>query len=397
MISRSVLMKSSVLIRSCVFLIVLGVGLAYAADVEDSFSFDGRTRYYLLHVPSTYDGSEPLPLVINLHWGDGTPQGMVSFCGMNPKADEEGFFIVYPAGTIIPAGFTCWNAGPCFETDVDDVGFISALVDTLTANYKIDTLRIFATGFCGGAMMVHRLACELSERLAAVAPVMGCLVVEDWNSCQPERLIPIMHIHARKDPSVPYYGRIWQGIYENYYWAPIDSVMRHWVQVLGCSLDPDTFTNEKGALRQTWSRADSSCEVVFWTTEDDDKHRWPGTVLGSQQLVANDEIWDFFSSHPMPIEEPGVEEDVFSPVSFIDITSPGITNQSGSIRFSLEKSEYVKLEVFDILGRKEITLLDRVLEKGEHSVEFCIHNSGIYFYRLQTPSFSETRILRLIR
>jgi len=95
--------------RFVLSLIVGGMCLLQAADIEGSFFYDEVKRDYLLHIPPSYSDTDSIPLVINLHWGDGTPQGLVSFCGMNSKADEEGFFVVYPAGKMIPAGFTCWN------------------------------------------------------------------------------------------------------------------------------------------------------------------------------------------------------------------------------------------------------------------------------------------------
>lgn len=185
------------------FILIAAVN-ASGVDIDGGFEFDEVYRNYVLHIPPQYNEDDSLPLLINIHGGNGTPQQQETMTGMNTKADSEGFFVLYPNGTMLPVGYTGWNAGEWTHSGVDDVGFISALLDTLKSSYKVDTLRIYATGFSIGAMMCHRLACELSERIAAVAPVEGGLTLDDWNSCKPKRLIPVMHFHHRYDASVPY-------------------------------------------------------------------------------------------------------------------------------------------------------------------------------------------------
>lgn len=359
--------------------LVLVSSTLQAEDLNGVIVHQGYDRTYVLHIPPQYDGSDSLPLVINLHGGGGSAQQQAIMTQMNPKADSEGFFVVYPNGTQLPIGYFGWNAGEWSLSNIDDVDFISVLIDTLVANYRVDTLRIFATGFSLGAMMCHRLACELSERIAAVAPVEGGLTIDDWNSCQPQRLIPIMHLHHRYDASVPYYGD------PTKQWAPpIDSVMEYWAQTNGCDIGPDTFYNEQGALKQTWSRADDSCEVVFWTLEEGNGHAWPGTPTGSQELSANNEMWEFFMTHPIPVkeEEPSVEE---LPVDYrIDISSSPVVTHSATIRFTLDKPGRVELKLYDKLGRETTTLLNESLGAGSHEVIVDVGklSAGVYFCRL---------------
>ena len=375
-------------------LLALILTTASAEDIDGSFIYDGKTRTYLLHLPPSYNEENPFPLVINLHWGGGSPEGQAAFSAMNPKADSEGFLVAYPEGTLSPYGWLGWNSGECLGIDVDDVSFISILIDTLIANYRIDTFRIFVTGFCNGGMMTQRLACELSERIAAVASVAGGLHINNWDDCQPARLIPLMHFHARNDPSVPYYG----GWYYDCRWPPVDSFMQHWAEKLVCNLGPDTFYNDSGALRQRWYRADDSCEVILWTTEDG-SHYWPGTPLGTKKISANDEMWEFFVAHPLPVEEPGVEEKPMPPSYILDHSLPNPLSKSAKIHFSLGSREHVRLEVFDALGRKVVTLVDGVLDAGQHEVVIDAGrlSTGVYFYRLSTPTFTKTRSVRLIK
>jgi polyhydroxybutyrate depolymerase len=380
-----------------VILIVFMSGIALAEDVEGGFLHDGTYRTYLLHIPPSYNGEDSIPLVINMNGGGREGEAYASMTQTSQKADEEGFFVVYPSHlTGVP-----WNAGEWYDSDVDDVGFISCLIDTLGSEYTIDTSRIYATGFSTGALMTHRLACELSARIAAAAPVAGPLILD---ACQPARPVPIMHIHARDDHHVPYYGG--KGIYEPYSWPSVDSSMGRWVELNECSIGPDSFYNEAGALRQRWINVDSSCEVVLWTTEDG-KHTWPGSslidpILGlpSQAISANDEIWEFFVAHPMPVEEdePDIQEPIATPFFSLDPASPSIFSESAVIRFSIDRNEKVVLKLFDALGREIATLVDCQLGAGQHEVVIDAGglSAGVYFYRLNTPTFTKTQSIRLI-
>jgi polyhydroxybutyrate depolymerase len=288
-------------------LLLLSFSTALPKDKRYSFAFDGVWRTYRLHLPPQYDGETPLPLVINMH-SFGTSAGIhIYMSQMDSKADEEGFIVAYPNGT---GPLRSWNAdisvGSLHQSRVDDVGFIDALIDTLIANYVIDTLRIYAAGFSNGGMMAYRLVCELSDRIAAIASVAGGLMFDD---CICERAVPIIHFHARDDPVVPYYNKPIRG----FIFPPIDSVMQGWAERNGCDAGPDSvYTEDKEALRQRWWNQEG-IQVVLWTTEKGE-HTWPsgkgvpfpGVSTPSRAISANDLIWEFFENHPLTrgIERP---------------------------------------------------------------------------------------------
>ena len=377
-------MKSK-LVPLFIFLSLL-TGLADAEDIEGGFLYDGIDRTYLLHLPPSYNGADSLPLVVNMHGLGGSGPKQAIHSRMNLKADAEGFYVVYPNGTGTIKG---WNAGTCCG-EADDVGFISVLIDTIRANYVVDTMRVFACGFSNGGMMSHRLACELSGRIAAVAPVAGGLIMEDWDNCRPPRAVPIIHFHARDDSTAKYYG--------SEILPATDSVMETWAEWDSCDVGPDTFFNGPNSFRQTWSQSEGDVEVVFWTTEDGG-HSWPGVPGGSQAISANDLMWDFFVAHPMPgAEEPGIEEFAeptfqLNPV-FIDPTAT-----STIIRFTLARQERVSLRLFDVSGRMIAVLAEDVLESGNHSVQVDASelSAGVYFYRLSTTTRTEPQSFRLIK
>lgn len=289
-------------------------GSALADDERCSFEFQGIERTYIVHIPPSYDRKTPLPLVIGMHGFAAGARIHAYMSQMNPKADKEDFIVVYPNGTGFPRA---WNAGFTHRSKkrsaADDVGFINALIDTMIANYAVDAAMIYATGFSNGGMMSHRLACELSERIAAIAPVAGGLVFEN---CEPERSVPAIHFHARNDGIVKYYGDTLGE--ENL--TAIDAVMAGWAERSGCDHGPDSlYTEDSTALRQRWWREDSDVEVILWTTEDG-KHTWPGgkgvpfpgAARPSKAISANDLMWEFLSKHPrgMHTPSPGDPEDL---------------------------------------------------------------------------------------
>ena len=130
---------------------------------------DRRERIYLVHVPKSYDDAKPTPVVLAFHGGGSNAEQMVRFCGLNGKADEAGFIVVYPNGTgLFPRTLT-WNGGNCcgyaMRNKVDDVAFVRALLDDLAKVARIDNKRVYATGMSNGAIISYRSASELSDRL----------------------------------------------------------------------------------------------------------------------------------------------------------------------------------------------------------------------------------------
>lgn len=171
---------------------------------------DGRTRRYLLRAPAEQTPAAPRPLLLVFHGGGGNPEGAEDSTAMTEAALQAGYVVVYPEGvgkTVLGKLFGTWNAGECcgtaVEEQVDDVAFVDQLLDVLIAEHAVDPNRVYATGLSNGAFMVGRLACELSPRIAAIAPIAG---VHFTAQCQPERPVPVMMIHGTEDACVPIEG-----------------------------------------------------------------------------------------------------------------------------------------------------------------------------------------------
>ncbi|UFS95920.1 alpha/beta hydrolase family esterase [Nocardia huaxiensis] len=197
-----------------VLLIAAGCGRDFgrAASVPDedmtvSMESGGRQREYVVHTPSR-PGSGKLPAVLIFHGGGGSPADMIDGTGFDDLADREGFVAVYPAGYE-----HSWNDGRGEDTKagaagVDDIAFVSAVIDRIIAEHGVDPARIYATGLSNGGMFTQFLGCALAGRLAAIAPVSGTLPQADEHGCTPGVPLPVLEIHGTADPIVPYNGGV---------------------------------------------------------------------------------------------------------------------------------------------------------------------------------------------
>ena len=168
-----------------------------------------QSRSYLLYVPPSLDSSQPVPVVFGFHGYTGTGPGFRDGTGFNAIADANGFLVVYPQGE---GGDRSWNAGGCCAgaraADLEDVAFIRQIISDLKTIANMDPKRIYATGHSNGAMFVYRLACEMSDTFAAIAPVAGPLF---YSPCKPKEPVSVMHVHGLADPAVPYAGGPYPG------------------------------------------------------------------------------------------------------------------------------------------------------------------------------------------
>ncbi len=279
---------------------------AEARDIAASLQYAEQDRTYLLHLPPAYDGEDALPLLFVFHGGGGDGEGMVKLTHFNDIADEGGFAVAYPDGIN-----NNWNDGrPEVNPGVDDVGFISALIDELTGIYGLDTSRVYSTGISNGGMFSFRLACELSDKIAAVAPVAALMGVELSQQCTPSRSVPVMMIMGTDDPLVPWEGgEIGGDLASRGYAISTASTVSFWVEMDGCSQSPhpeylpDADPGDGTRVRRdTYGGGRNGSEVVLLAVEGGG-HTWPGGVqymrekvigITSRDIDAGEVIWDFF-------------------------------------------------------------------------------------------------------
>lgn len=296
-------------------LLLAGMGQAdaqlSAGDHSRKLTVDGRQREYLVHVPRKYDGTEPTPVVLAFHGGGSNAAQMVRFCGLDEKADDAGFLVVYPSGSGRTEQLLTWNAGNCCgyaqHEKIDDVVFARQLLDDLAKVARIDADRVFATGMSNGGMMAYFLASELSDRIAAVAPVGGPMGTEE---CHPKRAVPVIHFHGTDDKFAPFQGGRGERSLSQTNFLSVEHSIGCWIKANGCHEKPAVvdlpIEIEDGTkvTRKTWGGGRNGAEVVLVEIAGAG-HTWPGRrppllYLGksTKNISANDVIWDFFQRHP---------------------------------------------------------------------------------------------------
>jgi polyhydroxybutyrate depolymerase len=272
-------------------------------DYRFSFVHGGITREYLVHVPRSYRG-RPTPMLIALHGGGGDAafQANDSKYKLISKSEQAGFIAVFPNGySRFPSGILAtWNAGTCCgkaqANEVDDVGFIRAMIARVESQANIDRQRVFATGMSNGAMLSWRLACEAPE-IRAIAPVAG---TDNTPSCKPLRPVPVIEFHAANDDHVPFGGGVGVGPSHTDF-ASVPATQAKWVQIDRADAAAKRVLTVSGAHCDLHAPKAGGAPVELCVT-DTGGHSWPGggTQQGrkepSMAISANDLMWNFFSS-----------------------------------------------------------------------------------------------------
>jgi polyhydroxybutyrate depolymerase len=272
-------------------------------DYRFSFEHGGVTREYLVHVPRSYSSGRPTPMLLAFHGGGGDAdfQADDSKYRLISKSEEAGFIAVFPNGYSRIGGILAtWNAGGCCggakKNNVDDVGFVGAVIHRMARQASIDPKRIFATGMSNGAMMSWRLACELPE-IRAIAPVAG---TDNTPACKPSRPVPIIEFHAADDDHVPFNGGVGVGPSRADF-VSVPATQAKWVQIDRAAAQAKRVLSVAGAHCDLHPAARGGVPVELCVTETGG-HSWPGggTQQGRKQpsmaISANDLMWSFFSS-----------------------------------------------------------------------------------------------------
>jgi len=247
----------------------------------------GLERTYYVLFPASRTGR--LPLVLALHGYTQSAGLLESQTGLNDEAAIGGFVLAYPEGIG-----RSWNVGSCCaeakRRNIDDVAFIKQVIDQLVSGGRIDPKRVFATGISNGGMMDYRLACDLSDRIAAIASVSGALML---NPCNPPHTVSVLEMHGTDDSQVPIGGGTFEGLGP---FPPTMSTMQRWVGIDGCTADP-TVTKTDITETTMWTACRNGSSVVLAIVKGGSHTFWLDRVPA--QLNVNEYIWNFFKNVPM--------------------------------------------------------------------------------------------------
>jgi polyhydroxybutyrate depolymerase len=254
---------------------------------------DGLSRSYRLFAPIALDRAVPAPLLLVLAGVGNTGEQMVGVTMFDRLAAQEKFLVAYPEGInrTWNAGYCCPNGGP---PGPDDVAFISDVIDDVQATENVDPERVFAVGFSGGAIMVHRLGCDLADRIAGVGSVAGAMILD---ACQPSEPVSVIEIHGTADELVPYEGGPTAGG-ATAPSPPTRAVMQRWAELNACAVPPASVA--EGVLStDTWSGCAQGSSVRLITI-DGGGHTWfaPGFGPVNGAVDTTQAVWDFLSGLP---------------------------------------------------------------------------------------------------
>jgi len=380
-------MKKSVFIQSVLVTVfsLFASGLAAQTSVTASMMHGGIQRNYRLYIPASYNQANPAPLVLNLHGYGSNNIEQEFYTLISRVADTAGFLLVHPNGTLDVNNIRHWNT---FGTSsVDDVGFLSALIDTLAGNYSVDLNRVFSTGMSNGGFMSFQLACQLSNRIAAIASVTGTMVRTNLAACNPDRAVPVMQIHGTADGTVPYAGDV--------FFAPVQSLLDFWISNNSCSSTPvitqlpDIDPNDGSTAEHYLYQGGQNGAVVEHYKIIGGGHSWPGAAINlnvtNMDFNASNEIWRFFRKYTLD--------------GLINVGEINLPKNTGIAAWPNPSKGLVNLK-FDDLREKRITVYNATGQIVEDFIsnaietEVLLSHKGLYL--IHVSSSESTRIVKVI-
>ena len=267
-----------------------------------STTHDNLNRSYQIYVPATYSVTEPIPLVFNLHGGASTATGYLNSIGdMRPIADTANFIIIYPQATTDSSGNPTWHLGGenSKSTSVDDVGFVSHIIDEISSIYSVDLERVYVTGFSNGGYLAYEIACLLSNRIAGIGSVAGHMFIDTYNYCDPSHPTPVINIHGTED--------FYDGIAGYYLDQNLSN--RYWTEYNNTDTDPvityieNTNTQDGSTVElHSWPNGDNGISVIHYKVMGGG-HSYPNLNPSSSKgyengdIDSNSEIWNFLSRY----------------------------------------------------------------------------------------------------
>ena len=371
-------------------LIIFVVVYSSALFASDSLNinYGGVSRGFWVHTPPSYVAGQHLPMVFNFHGYGSFASQQELYTQMDNVADTGKFIVVYPSGIN-----NAWNVGwfGSFYNSPDDVGFTSAIIDTMIQLYGIDTTRVYSCGMSNGGFMSHVLAAVLSNRITAIAAVSGTLTDSAVSNCRLTRKVPVMDIHGTNDPVVNYNSFMSS--------LNVEQTIAFWVgQDLCSSTNDTTFLNSNSTDSSSVQKIDypacaEGAEVLFYKIVNGG-HTWPNGIINipvaqygytNRDIDANTEIWHFFNKYHINTAT-GVSE-LISTENKISLSPNPLKGTVLEINFG-SATEFNQIEIIDISGK--VVLTSTVILGSNHiSVNLPGNlSAGVYLVRFVSPAGS---------
>lgn len=374
---------------STLFLLAIGGYMQAQITVNGSFVHNGITRTYSYYVPASYVPGQAAPLVLNLHGYTSNGSQQAAYTNFNAIADTAGFIVVHPDGTIEPSsGQRYWNFGILGST-INDIGFLEALVDTLSAHYSINQNRVYSVGMSNGGFMSYCLACE-SNRFAAVGSVTGSMSIVMYNTCTPAHPIPTIHIHGTNDAVVSYIASSTT--------KSVEDISLFWANNNGCNLTPgitsipniNTIDNAT-AERYLYSGGNNGHTVELFKVTGGG-HTWPGGTVPlpsngntCMDFSASKEIWRFFSQYEL-----NTTASIKNNTAVKLNVWPNPTQ--GDVYIQTENNTITDITIMDTQGR----IVEKQNKKNIQYINLSHLNAGNYVAKISGNNFYVVKKLTIL-
>lgn len=354
-----------------------------------NIDIDGVTREYKIYIPAIYDGSVAVPLVFNFHGYGSSFTEQEQYGDFRAIADTANFILIHPQGLPDNFGTTSWNTFG--NSTANDLGFISTLIDTLLQNYNIDSTAIYSTGMSNGGFMSYELACQLSNRIAAVASVTGSISNTNITLCNAQHPMPVMQIHGTNDGTVLYTG--------NVIFQPIENVINYWMQFNNCDTAaifnaiPDIVSTDNcTAEHYVYANGTNGVEVEFYKIINGG-HSWPGAPVNlnttNMDFMANQEIWRFFRKYKLGGSiVTSTHHKIATQNDFSVFPNPS----SGDFTVHFQNEKRRKIELSNALGQ-----IINTFYNNTNQMVLTLPQQGIYFISIieNDGSMQSKRLIKL--
>lgn len=359
--------------RFLLYCFIMLAGISLTAQTLVTFTFGGQSRKYLEYIPSNYNNQNSVPVVFCLH-GLGDNIDNFKGIGMHVIGDTAGFITIYPEAMSSMFG-TAWNSGASYmgfvlNSTVNDVGFLMAIMDSLQANYNIDMQRIYFCGFSMGGFMSQRMACEMSNKVAAIASVAGTIGTS--LTCNPSIAVPICHFHGRADSQVSYSS--------NQYGMNAEQLVQFWVQNNACDTNyifqtyPDIVNDSISVESYYYNSQNHTADVMFYKALGAD-HQWLYPPVNDISYTI--EIWNFLRKFQLTSQQ--VEENKKDEILIYPNPAKNKIYISTTAKIQLP----FNIDIIDLFGKKIKSIKS---DTNYKAVDVNSLKTGTYIFRLSTKN-----------
>ena len=371
-------MRIKISIILAIFLYQLNV-LNAQQTLNETMLHDGTTREYIVYIPTIYDGLTPVPLLFNFHGATMSAYDQMVYCDMRFVSDTAGYILVHPQGTLFN-GETHWNVGSwTARSTADDIGFTEAMIDTLANNYNIDLKRVYSCGFSNGGYFSFELACQLSDRIAAVGSVAGRMSIDTYNSCNPSHHTPVITIHGTADNTVGYYGNYPPGS------RSVSQVIDYWVNYNNSDLSPivtsmPNLNSSDGSTVEyhAYNNGDNCTSIEHYKIIGGD-HDWPG-MWGNMDIHASAELWNFLSKYDsnglIGCGTTSINEDINERNEILIYPNPAKNN----VTIEMDLTENLEYHIYSSIGE---LIMSGIIESNNKTVDISDLSSNIYLLKIR--------------